>query len=95
MHGFYPGSQTYLDSETADKLEFLHAVNLPQGAWAVGKAIDALDWERHNVKLKALRRDDVEVSEPESHFELRSDDVVLLSGKPRHVEAAERWLLEG
>ncbi|MGM0524731.1 MAG: cation:proton antiporter [Pseudomonadota bacterium] len=95
MHGFYPGSQTSLDSETADKLEFLHAVNLPQGAWAVGKAIDALDWERHNVKLKALRRDDVEVSEPESHFELRSDDVVLLSGKPRHVEAAERWLLEG
>ncbi|RUO43163.1 monovalent cation:proton antiporter family protein [Idiomarina aquatica] len=95
MHGFYPGSQTTIDHETADKLEFLHAVNLPEQAWAVGQAVADLDWDAHEVKLKALRRDDVEVEEPASQLELRAGDVVLLSGKPRHVESAERWLLEG
>ena len=95
MHGFYPGSQTTIDSETADRLQFLHAVNLPEQAWAIGRSVEELDWEHHNVKLKALRRDDVEVEDPASQIELRKGDVVLLSGKPRHVESAERWLLEG
>lgn len=95
MHGFFPGSQTSVSSENADILEFLHAVNLPEKAWAVGQSVADLDWSAHQVELKALRRDDVEVSEPASQIELRADDVVLLSGKPRHVEAAERWLLEG
>lgn len=95
MHGFYPGSQTSVDSENADRLEFLHAVNLPEQAWAVGKSVDQLQWEDYQVKLKALRRDDVEVEDPSSQIELRAGDVVLLSGKPRHVESAERWLLEG
>ena len=95
MHGFYPGSQTTVDSENADRLEFLHAVNLPEQAWAVGKSVDELQWDDYQVKLKALRRDDVEVEEPSSQIELRAGDVVLLSGKPRYVESAERWLLEG
>lgn len=95
MHGFYPGSQTTIDSESADKLQFLHAVNLPEQAWAIGKTVEELNWEEHDVKIKALRRDDVEVEDPASQIELRPGDVVLLSGKPRHVEAAERWLLEG
>lgn len=95
MHGFYPGSHTGIDSENADKLQFLHAVTLPERAWAVGKAVAELDWDGHAVSLRALRRDDVEVADPSSQIELRADDVILLSGKPRHVEAAERWLLEG
>ncbi|WP_404403062.1 cation:proton antiporter [Idiomarina seosinensis] len=95
MHGFYPGSSTTLAAENADKLELLHAVNLPERAWAVGKTLDQLNWEHFHVKLKALRRDDVEISEPTSDIELRPGDVLLLSGKPRHVEATESWLLRG
>ena len=95
MHGFYPGSQTTVDAENADRLEFLHAVNLPEQAWAVGKSVDELKWSDYQVKIKALRRDDVEVEDPSSQITLRAGDVVLLSGKPRYVESAERWLLEG
>ncbi|MGM0481600.1 MAG: cation:proton antiporter [Pseudomonadota bacterium] len=95
MHGFFPGSSTTLDAETADKLQLLHAVNLPERAWAVGKTLDQLNWEQFHVKLKALRRDDVEIAEPTSDIELRADDILLLSGKPRHVEATESWLLKG
>lgn len=95
MHGFFQGSETDMDPELSDKLEFLRALTLPEGAWANGKRIDELDWEKHQVQLKALRRDDKEFPEPDSDTELQSQDVVLLVGKPRYVEAAERWLLEG
>ncbi|WP_417440987.1 cation:proton antiporter [Idiomarina sp.] len=95
MHGFFQGDETEITPELADKLEFLRALTLPEGAWATGKRIDELDWEKHQVQLKALRRDDEEIPEPDSDTELQPQDVVLLVGKPRYVEAAERWLLEG
>ncbi|MGO1328854.1 MAG: cation:proton antiporter domain-containing protein [Idiomarina loihiensis] len=95
MHGFFQGNETEITPELADKLEFLRALTLPEGAWATGKRIDELDWDKHQVQLKALRRDDEEISEPDSDTELQPQDVVLLVGKPRYVEAAERWLLEG
>lgn len=95
MHGFFQGDETEITPELADKLEFLRALTLPEGAWATGKRIDELDWDKHQVQLKALRRDDEEIQEPDSDTELQPQDVVLLVGKPRYVEAAERWLLEG
>ena len=95
MHGFFPGSHTDMDPERLEKLQFLHAVPLPQHAWAVGKSVEDLDWSKRNVELKAIRRDDVEVTDLTDQIELAVDDVVLLSGKPAAVEAAERWLLEG
>lgn len=95
MHGFFPGSHTDMDPERLEKLQFLHAVPLPQHAWAVGKSVEDLDWSQRNVELKAIRRDDVEVTDLTDQIELAVDDVVLLSGKPAAVEAAERWLLEG
>ncbi|OIN01797.1 potassium transporter [Idiomarina sp. MD25a] len=95
MHGFFPGSHTDMDPERLEKLQFLHAVPLPQHAWAVGKSVEELDWSKRNVELKAIRRDDVEVTDLTDQIELAVDDVVLLSGKPAAVEAAERWLLEG
>ena len=78
-----------------DKLEFLRAVTLPEGAWANGKTVASLDWEQHNVQLKAIRREDEEYPNPDDATEFEPQDVVLLVGKPRYVEAAERWLLEG
>jgi len=95
MHGFFQGDETEITPELADKLEFLRALTLPEGAWATGKRIDELDWDKHQVQLKALRRDDEEIPEPDNDTELQPQDVVLLVGKPRYVEAAERWLLEG
>lgn len=95
MHGFFQGAETDMDPELADKLEFLRALTLPEGAWANGKRIDELDWEKHQVQVRALRRDDEEFPEPDGDTKLQPQDVVLLVGKPRYVEAAESWLLEG
>lgn len=95
MHGFYPGETTDMAPEKLDKLEFLHAVTLTDNAYAVDKPLLQLGLDERGVAVKALRREGVEIDEPAYQIRLQANDVVLLSGKPQAVEAAENYLLEG
>ncbi|OJF70722.1 potassium transporter [Alteromonas sp. V450] len=95
MHGFYPGETTEISYGTEDKLEFIHAVVLSQRASCIGKAIKDIDFEKMRVSIKGLRRDGNEVKDPDSEAVLQAHDVLVIAGKPRRVERAERKLLEG
>lgn len=95
MHGFYPGETTEISYGTEDKLEFIHAVVLSEGAAFVGKPLKDIDFARMRVKVKGLRRDGNEVKEPDENAILQAHDVLVIAGKPRRVERAERKLLEG
>ncbi len=95
MHGFFPGETTEINYGTTDKLEFMHAVILSQSAFAVGQNLGTLDLESMRVSLKGLRRDNVEIAQPDPLEPLRPGDVIVISGKPRRVERVERFLLEG
>lgn len=93
MHGFFPGETTELTYGTQDKLEFMHAVSLTADAYAVGKSLQQLDLTR--ITIKGLRRNNSEIAEPDLNKPLLVGDVLVISGKPRRVERAERFLLEG
>jgi CPA2 family monovalent cation:H+ antiporter-2 len=95
MHGFFPGETTELNYSVKDKLEFMHAVILTSQAFAVGKTINDLDAERLRFRIKGLRRDNNEIAEPEETMVLAVGDVLVIVGKPRRVERAERFILEG
>lgn len=95
MHGFFPGETTEISYGKQDKLEFMHAVVLTSDAHAVGKTITDLNIENMRVSVKGLRRDNKEVADPDSNMQLKVNDVLVISGKPRRVERAERILLEG
>ena len=95
MHGFFPGETTELSYEKQDKLEFMHAVVIANNAFAVGKSLTELNITRSGVKVKGLRRDNIELESPPSDTVLSIGDVLVISGKPRRVERAERFLLEG
>jgi CPA2 family monovalent cation:H+ antiporter-2 len=95
MHGFFPGETTELSYEKQDKLEFMHAVVIANNAFAVGKSLTELNVTRAGVKVKGLRRDNIELESPPSETVLNIGDVLVISGKPRRVERAERFLLEG
>lgn len=95
MHGFYPGETTEISYGTEDKLEFIHAVVLSEHASCLGKTINDIDLERMRVKVKGLRRDGKEVKDPDKDATLQAHDVLVIAGKPRRVERAERKLLEG
>ncbi len=95
MHGFFQGETTEMDYKKQDKLEFLHAVILPPNAYAVGKTLAELNLPKWGVKIKGLRRDNNEIAEPDAQGILLAGDVLVIAAKPRKVERAERYLLEG
>ena len=95
MHGFYPGETTEITYNTEDKLEFMHAVMVNNTAYGIGKTLEELNLSRMRVPIKGLRREGKEIESPEALLELVAGDVLVISGKPRRVERAERFLLEG
>lgn len=95
MHGFFPGETTEMTYGKQDKLEFMHAVVLTPDAHAVGKTIADVIIKARGVSVKGLRRNNTEISEPDENTMLQRNDVLVISGKPRRVERAERVLLEG
>lgn len=95
MHGFFPGETTEISYGTQDKLEFMHAVILTDDAYAVGNSLSTLNISKMRISLKGLRRDNNEIADPDMDSPLKVGDVVVISGKPRRVERAERYLLEG
>lgn len=95
MHGFFPGETTEMTYGKQDKLEFMHAVVLTPDAHAVGKKIQDVKIDTMKVSIKGLRRDNAEIEEPDGDTVLQPNDVIVIAGKPRRVERAERILLEG
>lgn len=95
MHGFFPGETTEINVDTQDKLEFMHAVILSPSAFAVGRTFENLNVEKMRITLKGLRRNNVEIADPDPKEPLKAGDIVVISGKPRRVERAEHFLLEG
>lgn len=103
LHGFFTGDSQEMkeyagaegSSYSSDRLEYLHAIALPDEAFAVDKSIAELDLARHKVVVKALRRNGEEISMPDEEITLCASDVLLLKGKPRRVERAEQFLLDG
>lgn len=95
MHGFFPGETTEITYGTQDKLEFMHAVIITGEAYGVGKSLSDLNIARMRISIKGLRRDNTEIESPDLSTILQAGDVVVIAGKPRRVERAERFLLEG
>lgn len=95
LHGFYPGETTEISYGTMDKLEFIHAVVLGADAFAIGRTISELEKLTDKVKIKSLRRGAVDYEPDQWSQVFDPGDVIVISGKPRRVERAERYLLEG
>ncbi|BBN82269.1 potassium transporter [Pseudoalteromonas sp. A25] len=95
LHGFFAGDDQDPVGDSIDKLEYLHAMALPESAFAVDKSIEQLSLEKQKVAITALRRDGQELAAPQLSMVLKANDVLLLKGKPRRVERAEQYLLNG
>lgn len=93
MHGYFHGDESSHNMEL--DLEQLHAVMLPFEAHVIGHSIDELPLNRLRITLRGVRRSHEEISEPDGQFVIQENDVLILCGKPRRVERAERYLLNG
>ena len=93
MHGYFHGDESSHNMEL--DLEQLHAVAVPLDAHVIGHLVGDLPLERLRITLRGIRRSHEEISEPDDDFAIKEDDVLILCGKPRRVERAERYLLNG
>lgn len=89
LHGFFSGE------ETDFTLSHLHVISLPKGAWAVGKSLADIPWTRLKVEIRAVRRAGDEVSNPGLDWLIKTGDTLIVLGKPRRIEKAEHFLLQG
>ena len=95
LHGFFTDGSVEQNSEPLERLEYLHAIALPESAYAIDKQITQLNLNKQRVVITALRRDGQEIESPDGDVILQANDILLLKGKPRRVERAEQFLLEG
>lgn len=95
LHGFFQGEHTDMSSGAIDKIEFAHAILISTDSFACGQSIEALTLPDKRVHIVALRRDEVEIENPDKEMILNAEDTLIVRGKPRRVERAERFIQEG
>jgi len=95
LHGFFAGDKFSKEDNNAERLEYLHVIALPEGAFSVDKSINELHLEKRRVTVRALRRQGREIDSPSHHTLLLTGDILVLQGKPRRVERVERYLIDG
>ncbi|MEW6983449.1 monovalent cation:proton antiporter-2 (CPA2) family protein [Colwelliaceae bacterium 6471] len=95
LHGFFQGEHTDMGPDAIDRIEFAHAILLTKHSHAVGKSIKSLNLDSRRVVVVALRRNEIESENPDEETVLQAQDTLIVRGKPRRVERAERFLHEG
>jgi CPA2 family monovalent cation:H+ antiporter-2 len=95
LHGFYPGDTTEVTADRRDLLEFIHAIAIPDDAFAVNKSIADLKIQDRRVEIVGLRREGAELPSPSSDTVINAMDIIIVKGKPRRVERVERYLMTG
>jgi len=95
LHGFYQGEHTDMSPEAIDRIEFAHAILLNDDSFATGKTIESLTLEARRVVVVALKRAGIEMEEPDTSTILQGQDTLIVRGKPRRVERAERFIQDG
>ncbi|ASP49098.1 monovalent cation:proton antiporter family protein [Cognaticolwellia beringensis] len=95
LHGFFQGEHTDMSPEGIGRIEFAHAIILVDDSFATGKSIQSLKLDERRVFVIALRRNNIESEEPDVETILLPQDTLIVRGKPRRVERAERFVQEG
>jgi len=95
LHGYFHGESSRVVDTEGQSLEVIHAVPLPEGAYAVGRAIGETVPPRLGVEVQAIRRDDDTLQDPEPGTRLAAEDIVILRGTSSAIETAEGRLLRG
>ncbi len=95
LRQFFHGQEHYDIAEAETLREGLHSVELPKGAYAVGRSLSELDLAACGVTVTDIRRNGVEGPPSEPNTVLEEGDVLVLYGAPEGLEHAEGVLLSG
>lgn len=95
LHGFFQGEHTDMSPEAIGRIEFAHAILINPNSFGCGKSIESLELDQSRVHVVALKRGDTETESPSEKIILQAQDTLIVRGRPRRVESAERFVQEG
>ena len=95
LHGFFQGEHTDMSPAAIDRIEFAHAILINTNSFGCGRTIESLNLDKRRVHIVALKRGDTETESPDENTLLQAQDTLIVRGKPRRVERAERFVQEG
>jgi CPA2 family monovalent cation:H+ antiporter-2 len=95
LHGFFQGEHTDMSPEAMDRILFAHGVLLTDDSHVISDTIASLKFAMKKVDIVVLKRDNKEIELPNDNIILKAQDTIVLRGKPRAVEKAERYIQEG
>lgn len=93
LHGYYAGVNSQLTDEDGKPLEKLHAVTLPEGAWACRHTL--ADLGLNQCSVDSVKRGETHLENPSGELELQPGDTLILRGSAERLEVAESRLLGG
>lgn len=97
LQGYFPGYEDAIPQRTTaeqDKLS-LHAVELTDGAYAVGKTLEEFMTEKMPIQIAFFSRHGYKSENPAPHTILQVGDILVLLATADDHELAERLLLQG
>lgn len=95
LRGYYAGELVANLEEEAVSADTLHAVELEESAWAVGKTIPEIQASGLILDLASFRRGGFKSPAPCPETALKAGDVLVLRGKAAYLNACEDKLLRG
>jgi CPA2 family monovalent cation:H+ antiporter-2 len=95
LQGFYEGEKIgHLESTSAEKT-YLHAVELPDSAYAIGRSIEEFVAQKVPIQVASFSRGGYKCSEIAPYTVLQSGDILVLEGTNEDIYNAEEKLLQG
>lgn len=95
LRGFYEGENIGHLEEASPERTHLHAVELTDGAYAVGKTLEELIAEKIGISLSSFSRGGYKCHAPAAHTILQPGDVLVIAGTNQEIFLVEEKLLQG
>jgi CPA2 family monovalent cation:H+ antiporter-2 len=95
LRGFFHGASDAASDLDEARQPRLHSVVLNPGAYGIGRSIGDLGLELMGVGVTAIRRRGIRAVSPTPEARFEGGDVVVLTGAPDSLGAAENRLLKG
>ena len=95
LRGFFEGENFgHLENRPAEKT-LLHAVELSESAYAVGRTLEEITAQKAPIRLMSFSRQGLKCNTPSPHTLLKPGDVLVLEGTAEEIFLAEETLLQG
>jgi CPA2 family monovalent cation:H+ antiporter-2 len=95
LRGFFEGTDVgHLEDTPREKI-YLHAVELTEGAYAVGRSLEDLVAQKIPIKISSFSRHGYKCNVPAPHTAFQTGDVLVLEGTKEDIYIVEEKILQG